>query len=392
MTAGRGGEQDAGMIRRFGLVLLASTLALSAAACQDGDTSPPPDDAGAPIDPLTYTVTEPGPFTCGHRVTELTYTLPAGAGERTIPVHFWYPSHATEGEHPKYRNLFEDTVAWEDVPPAEPAWKEGMPVLVHSHGHKGFAGNSARLMCHFASHGWLAVAPEHVGNTLGDTPDVRPLALYFERPLDVRAALDLTASLPSGDPLAGLADMGRVAMSGHSFGTYTAWAVGGAKFDTAAIQAACDAGDPADCSPEQIAVFESDLSEPRAKVVVPMAGGQHQFFGDAGLDAAKVPVLLMSGSLDQVGADALFASVTGVDLTWVEVDGGCHQLFGLGNSMLGDAACLDLPDEEGFAIVNPWVLAYARVHVLGDTGEEVTGIVDGTKGLSDRVHFQHEGP
>ena len=371
---------------------LAAALALFTSACDPGESTTPDDDAGAPVDPLSWSVTEPGPYSCGHRTLETTYTPPGGVAPRTIPVHFWYPSNATDGEHPTYKGIFPDEIAWEDVEPAPSPWKGGMPVLVHSHGHKGFAGNSSRLMCHFASHGWVAVAPEHVGNTIGDTPDVRPLELYYERPLDLRVGLDLASALPSGDPLEGTLDLSRVAMSGHSFGTYTAWAVAGASFDEAAIQAACDAGAVADCTADKLAVFETDLSDPRAKVVIPMAGGRNDLFGASGYDAAKVPVLLMSGSLDPVGADTLFEAVSGVDLTWVDVEGGCHQLFGLGNSVLGDDACSALPDEEGFSIVNPWALAYARRHVLQDDGPQVTGIVFGTESLSERVTVQQKGP
>lgn len=379
-----------------------AAFAFGAAGCGSGETSgsgttttdtTTDTTTTTPIgDPLSYSVLETGPYSCGHRVLSATYALPAGQGDRTIPVHVWYPSRVAEGEHPKYRALFEDDHAWEDVPLADSPWKAGFPVIVHSHGYKGFAGNSARLMCHFASHGWVAVAPEHVGNTIGDTPDPLPLAVYYERPLDVRAALDLAASPPDGDPLTGQLDMGHVGMTGHSFGTYTAWAVAGATFDPAAIQAKCDAGDVAPCSADEVAVFSTDLSEPRAKMAVPLAGGHNDFFSAGGEDTAKVPVMLMTGSLDQVGADALFASVTGVDFTWVEVDGGCHQLFGLGNSYLGDKACADLPDEEGFAIVNPWVVAYARYHVLGDTSSEVKAIVEGTQSVSDRAHVQHKAP
>lgn len=344
------------------------------------------------MDPLSWTVKNPGPFACGHRVLSATYTPPGGVPARTIPVHLWYPSNTAEGDHPKYKNLFEDDHSWEDVPLAPSPWKSGFPVLVHSHGYKGFAGNSARLMCHFASHGWVAVAPEHVGNTLGDTPDPLPLTIYYERPLDLRAALDLVASPPKDDPLTGQLDMTRVAMTGHSFGTYTAWAIAGAKLDAGAMKAQCDAGKIAPCTPDQLAVFSTDLSEKRAKIAVPMAGGTNELFGTAGLGVVKLPILLMSGSLDQVGAGDLFAAVTTVDLTWVEVDGGCHQLFGLGNTMLGAPECAQLPDEEGFSIVNPWVLAYARYHVLADRGDEVTGIVQGKTSLSDKAHVKREGP
>jgi predicted dienelactone hydrolase len=375
--------------------LLLSSALLVAGCYSDAPANPVSDagDGGPAVDPLSWTVKTPGPYACGHRTLETTYAQPGGLPARTIPIHVWYPSNEAKGEHPVYRNVFPDPHAWEDVPLAPPPWPSGkLPVLVHSHGYKGFAGNSARLMCHLASHGWLAVAPEHVGNTIGDTPDTLPLAIYFQRPLDVRAALDFVAQPPKGDPLEGLADLTHVGMSGHSFGTYTAWAVAGAGFDATVIKTECDDGTVADCTDAQRAVFTTDLSEKRAAVVVPMAGGTDDFFGVAGYDSARVPVLLMSGSLNPVGADTLFAATKGVDLTWVDVTGGCHQLFGLGNSALGDPGCAVLPDEEGFALVNPWVLAYLRYHVLADRGAEVSGIVEGSVKYSPLVQVEHKGP
>lgn len=349
-------------------------------------------DAGPPVDPATFGVSDAGPYSCGHRVLMTTYTPPAGQPPRTIPVHLWYPSTATDGDHPHYKGIFADDVAWEEGALAPPAWEAGYPVLLHSHGHMGFAGNSHRLMCQFASHGWLAVAPEHVGNTLTDTPDPRPLALWYERPLDMRAALDLVEHLPAGDPLAGKADLTHLGVSGHSFGTYTAWAEGGATYDIDSIKLDCSDGDPGQCDDAGYAVFDTDLSEPRAKAIMPLAGGQSGFFGASGLDSTRVPVLLMTGSLDPVGAGALFANIAGVDLTWADVEGGCHQLYGLGNSVKGADECLALGDEEGFAIVNPYILAFARYHVLGERGAEVKGLVEGTAGLSPRMAWQHKGP
>lgn len=346
----------------------------------------------AEVDPATFGVTDAGPFTCGHRVLEATYTPPAGQPARTIPVHLWYPSTTKDGEHARYRGLFVDEHAWEDGDLAPAAWEAGYPVLLHSHGHQGFAGNSARLMCHFASHGWLAVAPEHIGNTLTDTPDPRPLALYYERPLDMRASLDLIEGLPASDPLANKADLGHLAVSGHSFGTYTAWALGGATFDPASIQAKCDGGDPGACDAAGIAVFSTDLSEPRAKVIMPMAGGRNDFFGQDGYETAKVPVLLMTGTLDDVNAAELVGSLSSVDITWGDVEGGCHQLYGLGNTFYGADGCKVLSDEDGFAIVNPYVLAFARYHALGERGAEITGLVEGKKGVSPKMHWQHAGP
>ncbi|MFO0756895.1 MAG: hypothetical protein U0359_10405 [Byssovorax sp.] len=347
--------------------------------------------SGPSIDPLTLDPTQPGPYTCGHRELSTTYTPPGGIPARTIPVHVWYPSNATEGDHPVYHGIFPDDHSLEGVPLAKPLWKSGLPVLVHSHGHKGFAGNSARLMCHFASHGWLAVAPEHVGNTIGDTPDQRPLAIYIERPADIRAALDLVAALPGDDPLSGKADLGHVAMSGHSFGTFTTWAIGGAKLDAQQFVDRCTSGDLGPCSDAEHAALAGDLSDARPKIIIPLAGAPNQEVG-SGYDAVKVPVLMMDGSLNPVGNDQIWASSTKLDLTWVDVEGGCHQLFGLGNSVLGDPACKALSDEEGFSLVNPWVLAYARYHVMGDRTEPVKGLVEGTTSLSPKVKVQHKAP
>ena len=380
---------------RVARLLLTTSLAIGAAACGAGKeaTPTPITDAGAPVDPLSWDVTQPGPYTCGHRVLEASYTPPGGLPARTIPVHVWYPSTSTDGDHPHYAGVFTDDHAYDDVPPAPSAFKGDYPVLLHSHGHQGFAGNSARLMCTFASQGWLAVAGEHVGDTLSDAPPKMLLATYIQRPLDDRAALDLVLALPGDDPLAGRADVAHVAMSAHSFGTYDAWVAAGVGFDEAAIRASCTSGDTAACTEAQIGVFTStDLSEKRAQIIVAMAGIERPFFGPTSSYAPRVPVLMMSGTLNPVHNDQIFAAVTkAADLTWVSVDGGCHQLFGLGNTQLGDPGCAVLQDEAGFALVNPWVLAYARYHVLADRGAEVRGLVEGTTSLSPLVHVQHKG-
>ena len=347
------------------------------------------DDAtadAASADPLSWPVDARGPFSCGYRVLHASYVPPGDTATRTIEVHVWYPTDQPAGAHPKYIHLFDDPDAWTDAPVAPSAYAAGMPVLVHSHGYKGFAGNSSELMCYAASHGWLAVAPEHLGNALMDTPKTLPLVLYAERPLDVRAALDLVAALPSGDPLAGKADMTHVAMSGHSFGTYTSWAIAGSTYDKAKLQADCDSGAIADCRPEVLAAFDGDLSDARPQVAVAMAGGLSAYFGVAGASTAKVPVLLMSGSLNDIGGQAIFDGITGVDLTWVDVQGGCHQLFGLGNTSPPDGPeCAVLPDADGFAIADTWLLAYLRYHVLADRGAKVAGIVDGSISASPLV-------
>ncbi|MBM4358960.1 MAG: hypothetical protein FJ096_12720 [Deltaproteobacteria bacterium] len=357
--------------------VVASTLL----ACGGEESAPPL----APVDPSTFGVSDQGPFQCGHRVLEATYTPAKGLASRTISVHVWYPTSDVEGEHARYRGIFQDPLAWENASLAPPAWPAGYPVLAHSHGYMGFAGNSHRMMCHFATHGWVAIAPEHVGNTLTDTPDPLPLATFYTRPLDVMAATDHVLGLPSGDPLAGRVDASRLVVSGHSFGIFTAWSLAGATYERKVIEQRCAEGEIAACTEGELTLFDAPIAEPRAKAAIPMAGGKHAFFGATGLTTVKLPVLLMTGSLDDVGGDEVFAGAESVPLTWVDVDGGCHQLYGLGNTSVGDEACKALPDEEGFAIVNPYALAYARYHALGERGDEVKAIVEDDAKLSPRV-------
>jgi len=328
-------------------------------------------------DPLTWDVLRAGPFRVGYRVLSQTYTPRGSTSPRTIPVHVWYPTHATDGPHPRYFRLVMDNASVVEAPLAPSAHAQGYPVHVYSHGDRGFGATSHFLSRHFASHGWVVVAPDHVGNTLSDTPDPRPLPIHHLRSQDVKAALDLMGALPVGDPLAGRCNTQRVLLSGHSFGTHTVWTSAGATFDIDAIRPRCTA--EVRCTEADLTVFREGLRDGRIVAAIPMAGSiQRTFFGTDGHRAVSIPLLAMSGTDDPVGADAQFMTTEPVPLTWIDVRGGCHQFFALGNcSMIGDD--LQVP------IVGGWALAFGRRHVLRDEGAAVVGVLDGTMPVSDRV-------
>ena len=364
------------------------------ANAQDVATDAAVDAAGdaTSVSPLSWPVADAGPYTCGFRIVQLTYKLPGSFGSRTVPLHIWYPATQAVGEHPTYLSFITDPNAWTDAPLAAAAYPGGYPILVHSHGFEGFSGNSATYMCHLATHGWVALAPEHVGNTLVDTPSPLPLMDWLHRPLDIKAALDWAQTPTAGDPLAGHLDLAHIGMSGHSFGTYTVWAMAGATFDVAKIAADCKTGRWPDCTPELIQAFSGVLSDPRLLTFVSLAGDGSDILSTAGKNAVKRPVLQMNGTLNDSGETGLFADVTGVDLTWVDVTGGCHQLYGMGNQVNGGPECKALDDQVGFAIVKPWFLAWLRYHVLGDRSVEVASIVTGTTSVSPLMAFKHKSP
>lgn len=341
-----------------------ATLLVAAFACGDSG-----------IDPAALPVDQRGPFNVGVKVWDVTYQ-PEGLGQdRTIKVHVWYPTEDVDGNNPAYLNIFRDDDVFEDAAPAAPVHAGGYPVLAHSHGHRGYAGNSSDIFSYVVSHGWVVVAPDHTGNLVFDDAP-RPTWLYYARSMDVSRSIDELATLELAGPIA----HDRVVLSGHSFGAYTVWASAGAEFDEPTMRAACDTGGELadDCTDADLAVFLGGLHDSRVVAAIPMAGGDRGWFGGPGYDAVDVPVMLMTGGDDDVGAAALVDLISDVDLTWLDIEGGCHQLFGLGG-------CDLISDEEGFPIVNTFALAFARRWLLDDDAADVAGVLDGSLEVSPRV-------
>ena len=335
-----------------------------------------------PTDPMEWALGEAGPYQVGYRSYEIEYERPDRDGTRTISVSVWYPTEDTSGRSPAYLGAFLDPVPFEDATPAAPIYDGGYPVHVHSHGFQGYSGTSAFLMRHYASHGWLAVAPDHIGNTLLDHEDPLDNAHYFLKSTDISESLDLIAELPAEDPLAGLPSVERVLMSGHSFGTYACWSVGGATYDEEVVRAECEDLSSGPCTPEELEVFLSgDLADDRVVAIVPLAGTYRtSWFGDTGHASVDIPILAMTGSEDNPSSSQTQWDRLGTDtdMRWVDLEGGCHQTFALGG-------CTTLPMIEGFGIVSSYVLAFGRHYVLGDEGTTTVGILDGSVQVSERA-------
>ena len=333
------------------------------------------DDDGTPgdnPDPLSWDLRESGPFNVGYASWPLTYPGAGDGEERTISIHIWYPTEATSGDPATYEFIFSDESSWVDAPPAAPSHEGGYPVLAYSHGSQGFPGSSNFLSRHFASHGWVVVAPEHIGNTLSTHSSPLPLDFYLDRPGDLSAALD---SLEAGDsPLSAPIATDRVLAAGHSFGCHTMWAVGGATYDAVAISERCDNGDyPSEqCSDEVLDAFEAGMKDDRIVASVPMAGGgSPDWFGQDGLLSTDTPMLYMSGTDDPGAVDDVWDRSLGLEMSWLVIEGGCHQLFGLGS-------CGLISDEVGFQIVRSYALALGRQTILGDSHPDTTELLDGS--------------
>lgn len=350
---------------------------------EPGDT--PDENADATADPLSWPLDTEGPYRVGYRRFEWTYEAAWLIQPRTIGVNLWYPTLDTEGTGTAYIGLFPDTAVFVDASLAPSPYGDTYPVHLHSHGSQGHGGTSAFMMRHFASHGWVCVAPDHVGNLLNDDLSPRPIATYLNRPRDLSEALNAVESVPAGDPLHGKADTSRVLLSGHSFGVYTVWAAIGADYHDATVRRRCASGDlgPVPCTDAEIAGMLAGLGDDRIVAAIGMAGSvRRSFFGPLGHRSVRVPFFAMTGTADPVEAEAQFETTSGVDLTWIAIEGGCHQTFALGG-------CPTMPNARGWRILDTYALAFARRHVLGVDEPTGAALLDGTTIYDEVVDYRH---
>jgi predicted dienelactone hydrolase len=357
------------------------TLALS--ACGSSETEATPSTG------LDYNLQDEGPFRVGYTTFETSYVAPGQTEPRTISVYLWYPTEDVHNdqavpptESPIYIDLFVDSDTIIDATPTAPVYDAGYPLLAYSHGSQGVAQGSWRLMRYFASHGWVALSVGHVGNMLVEGSDAgnTPIEHWHHRPLDISAGIDAVEALSAPEALAGQIDTSRVLLTGHSRGAYTTWAMGGATYDIENIQARCDGGSyPNGCTAEAVTRFGEGFLDSRIKALIPTAGSGHGEFFDniQGRESVELPIFMMSATEDQVGMGDVFTNTNLSNFSWVEIDGGCHELFNLG--------CGRMEDSAKFPIVTTYSLAFGRHYILDDMSDNTVGILDQSVPVSEHV-------
>ena len=172
-----------------------------------------------------------------------------------------------------------------------PASKAPAPVVLFSHGLGGTRNGSKFLGEHWSARGYVAVFVQHPGSDdsvwkeqplldrMRAMKSAASLQNFMRRARDIPAVLDQLArwNADKAGALAGRMDLGRIGMSGHSFGAVTTEAVSGETFP-----------------------FEgTKLTDPRIKAAIafspsaPAHGSAEKAFG-----SVKIPWLLMTGTKD----------------------------------------------------------------------------------------------
>ncbi len=356
-----------------------ATATDDAAAAADASDAALDDAAPSVREDLTWPPDKPGPFQVGYRTFPLTYVPAPDGVTRTIQVNVWYPTHDATGTPSVYFDAYpvaHDDV-FKDASLAHPVDAAGYPVHLFTHGHLGFGGSAPYMVKHFATHGWIVIAPDHTGNTLVNNADPKPPAIYWWRETDDEACLDWLEKLPPSDPLYGKVRTDKVFLSGHSFGSTDVWALAGVPYDAKMIAANCAAGKTnIDCAQVAQAKYKAGFADKRIAGAAQLAGGVDDgVFAPEAPTAVTIPMLIMTGTDDQGHPSAPLWDPLPHGW-WVEITGGCHQTFGLGDCNPPMTA------EVGPPIVWTYTLALARRAVLGDTGDQVKGLLDGTTQVS----------
>jgi predicted dienelactone hydrolase len=331
-----------------------------------------------------------GPANVGFRLDEVTYVPADRAEPRTLRLALWYPASEGGTQGTTYNGLVDAPNVFVDAPLQAGSQR---PLLIYSHGHLGFAEVSSFLAEHLASHGWIVAAPDHTGNTTGNFGARRATEIYYLRSWDIGAVLDWLASDESGGINSQLGD--DVVVAGHSFGGYTGLSLAGAEYAISTIAPQCSDGTDTSefCSSmtdDAAAIFASGLRDERIDAAVLMAAGDFRLFGDEGIAAIDIPLLVMTGTADTdvvnaTNADPLWRALT-TELAWrVDLIDAPHNSFTtICAQELGVAFNCDpespLPAEWQRTVL---VFATAFVRQVIDGDASVLGVLDGSIPVSD---------
>ncbi len=321
---------------------------------------------------------ELGLYPVGHSVFQ---AVDPARNDRTLRVEMWYPADENRLDGPGTFYDFQflglglsSPIAYEDTAAAV---EIGFPLVIFSHGSCGVSFQSTPLMEAIASHGMVVVSPNHTGNSTNEcigtgAPDPF-LVVARNRPLDVSFLIDLmlARSRDPGDEFYAKINARSVAVMGHSFGGFTALATASGFHRPQ---------DGIDIPPD-----------PRVKAIVPIAPASG-ILTDAELQSIHIPVLLVSGTLDdttpiETETTRPWGLIPSRPFYRTDIIGATHLQFAnacdIGQALLDFGVSLAdinrlgleysgscLPPALDIAVVreaaNLYVTAFLKKHLLGD--------------------------
>ncbi len=319
--------------------------------------------------------------------------------ERSLPATIWYPAIIAPGETGEItyqQGLF--TSPGNAQRDAEANLENGpYPLVIFSHGNNGLRYQSTFLTEHLASYGFVVIAIDHPGNTLQDALTSNGSTDLFAesfalRPSDISRTIDYAETNESA-----LADINRIALTGHSFGGWTALAASGLPLNLQQVASECQFPALPDAASLCFQLdIQSDVAQirgldsipsgawpvvvdPRIKATVAFAPWNGVSLDRSAITDHSVPTLFISGTADNVTPperdsrpvyDALFRATP---KAFVSLSNAGHYIFV--NTCPEIAIALDLSDacsdavwdmERAHDLTNHFTTAFLLAIVYGD--------------------------
>ena len=267
------------------------------------------------VTPARVTAQTPAPFEPpaltargAYRVGVQTLSVTDEARNRNLKLEVWYPAILeAEQERTEYRAQVGNTKyvltgrAGRDAPILETVGQ--FPLLIFSHGQPDDRIQTAYLLEHLASHGFVVAAIDHTGST---NADVTPLA-YAEglvyRPQDLLFVMtEISKRFANANP-------NNIGLIGYSYGGYSSLYVAGIGLDSNHTRQYCG-GLPAAFFPCAMLPFLPGLEavrgssviqgDPRVKAVFVMAPYGGLWMSESQRETMRLPWFIAAGSDDDV--------------------------------------------------------------------------------------------
>jgi predicted dienelactone hydrolase len=327
--------------------------------------------------PETVQAQSPAPFVApalsargAYRVGLQTVVVTDAEHNRNLTLEVWYPAILeADQEKTEYRSQVGRTNyvlpgrAGRDAPPLETVSR--FPLLIFSHGQPDNRMQSANLLEHLASQGFVVAAIDHTGSTNADVTVLAYADGLVYRPQDI---LFVASEIPKRFPTANANNVGLI---GFSYGGYSSLNAAGIGLDSDHTRQYC-AGLPSAFFPCAMLPFLPNLEtqrgagvvrpDPRIKAVFVMAPYGGLWMSEAQLETMRLPLFIAVGNQDNVAVPARDASMiferSGSSPKYLlSLEGAGHHIW---------VACppevIGTPDEAGCN--EPAVWDRARAHAL----------------------------
>ncbi|UFX47157.1 dienelactone hydrolase [Bradyrhizobium sp. 41S5] len=175
-----------------------------------------------------------------------------------------------------------------------------LPLIVISHGRRGWLGGHHDTAAALADAGFIVVTINHPTDTERDTSGTDSLAVTVERPADIKRTID---NALRGWPDAARIDAGRIGLFGFSWGGYTGLAAIGGEPDLRRGLPSCQTSSLRACKELEGGERPSGpvIHDPRIKAAIIVDPFPVLFFAAENLKAVTIPIQLWSSDPAQNG-------------------------------------------------------------------------------------------